>query len=573
MASTTALYTGLSGLNANARNLDVIGNNIANANTTAYKSNRLLFASQFARNLNLGSTPGDTNGGTNPAQIGLGVTVSGTQRNFSNGALSATGSQNDLAIEGSGFFAVQQGENRYYTRVGAFQQSSNNDLVTIGGERVLGYGIDGNFNVVPGTLKPLSIPLGQLRLAEASKNVRFTGNLNAGGTLPSRGSTTTLGALTTLDTGTGNAPITSASLLTDIRDANGSTTTPLFTVGQKIELVNAQKGGKVIPTAQFEVTATTTVQDYATFLNTTLGIDTSVTNPDTTTPGVTVDALGQITIIGNAGESNDLLIQKANIRQISATGATIGSPINVSKNASADGESVRTTFVAYDSLGNLVNVDVTLALDARDNNGTTWRYFLSSPDNKTGDPRLGTGTVKFDTAGQLISDQAISVNIDRTGTGAVTPLSIQLQFNSPTSLVSALSDTKSTLAATFQDGTPIGTLTSFSVGQDGIITGAFTNGLTRSIGQVALAKFSNPEGLVDVGNNLFAVGPNSGTPVIATPTTLGTGRIVGGSLELSNVDLAQEFINLIQASTGYSAASRVITTTDQLIQQLLVVGR
>ncbi len=78
MASTTAMFTGLSGLNANARNLDVIGNNIANVNTTAFKSNRMLFASQFARNLSMGSTPGDNTGGTNPAQIGLGVTIAGT---------------------------------------------------------------------------------------------------------------------------------------------------------------------------------------------------------------------------------------------------------------------------------------------------------------------------------------------------------------------------------------------------------------------------------------------------------------------------------------------------------------
>ncbi|MFN7022121.1 MAG: flagellar hook-basal body complex protein, partial [Phycisphaerales bacterium] len=103
--------------------------------------------------------------------------------------------------------------------------------------------------------------------------------------------------------------------------------------------------------------------------------------------------------------------------------------------------------------------------------------------------------------------------------------------------------------------------------------GGFTNGLTRTVGQVALATFSNPEGLVDIGSNLFTPGPNSGTPIIGEPLSLGAGRIVGGSLELSNVDLSQEFINLILASTGYSASSRVISTTDQLMQQLLVLGR
>ena len=106
-----------------------------------------------------------------------------------------------------------------------------------------------------------------------------------------------------------------------------------------------------------------------------------------------------------------------------------------------------------------------------------------------------------------------------------------------------------------------------------MIVGAFTNGLTRPLGQVALATFSNNDGLVEVGSNMFTTGPNSGTPQVTSPQTLGAGRIIGGALELSNVDLSQEFINLILASTGYSAASRVITTTDQLMQQLLVLGR
>ncbi|HWB20126.1 MAG TPA: flagellar hook-basal body complex protein, partial [Phycisphaerales bacterium] len=105
------------------------------------------------------------------------------------------------------------------------------------------------------------------------------------------------------------------------------------------------------------------------------------------------------------------------------------------------------------------------------------------------------------------------------------------------------------------------------------ISGSFTNGLTRTIGQIAMAKFSNPEGLVDVGNNNFRVGPNSGTALITTPGRFGTGNVIGGALELSNVDLSQEFINMILASTGYSASSRVITTTNDLINQLLQIGR
>ena len=129
------------------------------------------------------------------------------------------------------------------------------------------------------------------------------------------------------------------------------------------------------------------------------------------------------------------------------------------------------------------------------------------------------------------------------------------------------------LAAVFQDGSGIGTLANFSIGEDGLITGLFTNGLTRTVGQVAMATFANPEGLVDVGNNMFRVGPNSGEAIITEAFQFGTGRMLSGALELSNVDLSQEFINMILASTGYSAASRVISTTDELLDQLLILGR
>ena len=118
MASTTALFTGLAGLNSNARQLDVIGNNISNVNTTAYKSNRLQFSSAFNRTFSLGTSPNSSTGGSNPGQIGLGVTMAGTQRNFSNGAISPTGLNTDLAIEGNGFFVVERAGERLFTRAG-----------------------------------------------------------------------------------------------------------------------------------------------------------------------------------------------------------------------------------------------------------------------------------------------------------------------------------------------------------------------------------------------------------------------------------------------------------------------
>ncbi len=575
MASTTALFTGLSGLTANARSLDVIGNNIANSNTTAYKSNRLLFATQLSRNFSIGTVPSANSGGTNPGQIGLGVAVAGTQRDFSGGALSTTGDARDLAIEGDGFFIVNRGSTPYYTRAGAFRQNATNDLVTISGERVQGYGVDDRFNIVNGALVDLNIPVGTLTIAEATRNVQFAGNLNAAGDLPTQGSRHVLGALGLLGGPIGSDVLPSDSLVTDIEDpANAGE--PLFTVGQRLEINGAERGTKRIETMSLSIAADTTVQDILDFFTAALGINTGVpANPDGLAPGVSLDpATGVITIVGNVGEVNDFEFRTSDFIVRNPDGSTAATPFTFTREASADGESVRNTFVVFDSLGTPINVDISMVLESKQGgNGTTWRYFTDAGMDSDLQTALNTGTVSFDANGRLIGEDGFEVLIDRTGSGAASPLQFKVDLASETDSVTALQSETSTLAATFQDGAPIGTLASYSVGANGIITGAFTNGLTRTVGQVAIATFANAEGLVDVGSNLFSTGPNSGTAVIGPPQELGAGRIVGGALELSNVDLSQEFINLILASTGYSASSRVITTTDQLMQQLLVLGR
>ena len=152
MASTTALFTGLSGLISNSRRLDVIGNNISNVNTTAFKSNRIQFTPTFSRNFSLGSAPSGSTGGTNPGQIGLGVTIAGTQRNFNNGAIGATGVATDVAIEGDGFFIVDVAGSRAFTRSGNFVRNPQNELVTQSGARVMGFSVDEQFNVIEGDL-------------------------------------------------------------------------------------------------------------------------------------------------------------------------------------------------------------------------------------------------------------------------------------------------------------------------------------------------------------------------------------------------------------------------------------
>jgi flagellar hook protein FlgE len=574
MASTTAMFTALSGLSANSRWLDVTGNNVANVNTTSFKASRMLFSNAFSRTLAGATPPGANTGGTNPRQIGFGVQIAGVQRDFTGGAISPTGDARDLAIEGNGFFVVERGGETFYTRAGGFRTNADNELVNVAGERLQGYGINESFQVIPGALEDLTIPIGSLTLAEATRNVRFTGNLNAAGDVPTQGSLISLDALTRIGGAVAGIALEAATLLTDIADP-AAPAAPLFADGQSIELSGATKGSKTIERAAFDIDATSTVQDFMNFLTAALGINTtSGANPDGRTPGVSLDeASGVISIVGNTGTLADLEIESADIRMLDSSGAIIRQPFSPAKQVEADGESVRTTFSVFDSRGNPLTMDLTFVLESNSDTGSRWRWFAESADDSDLDLVLGTGTLDFDVFGQPIGTTTGEVELNRSTAGALDPLRFTLDFNRQPDGITSLADVSSAIASTFQDGSPIGTLTAYAIGEDGIITGAFTNGLTRTLGQVGLATFANSEGLIDRGGNLYSPSANSGNATVTTPLQLSAGRIVPGALELSNVDLSQEFINLILASTGYSASSRVITTTEQLMQQLLVLGR
>ena len=186
---------------------------------------------------------------------------------------------------------------------------------------------------------------------------------------------------------------------------------------------------------------------------------------------------------------------------------------------------------------------------------------------------LGTGTVSFDTDGQFATATSASLTIDRNNTGAVTPQTINVSFVNPDGSISALESVTSVVNTLSQDGSAIGTLSDFTISEDGTIVGVFSNSLLRDLGRIVLAKFANPQGLAEVGANMFDVTANSGDPQIVTAGTGGAGRIVGGALELSNVELSEQFINLITATTGFSASSRVLSTSDRLVQELLAATR
>ena len=204
--------------------------------------------------------------------------------------------------------------------------------------------------------------------------------------------------------------------------------------------------------------------------------------------------------------------------------------------------------------------------------GTEWTFLAESPD-AAGLPRIvGNGTLNFDATGNFLTATSSTVSIPRDN-GSDSPLVLELDFSEGADGLSSINDSNSSIAAISQDGFPGGELVSFAVGSDGVILGAFTNGVTRTLGRVALATFNNAAGLEDVGDNFFRAGPNSGSAFVNVPGGPGAGRIVSSALEMSNVDLSQEFVNMVLASTGYQASSRVINASNEMLDQLMLMAR
>jgi flagellar hook protein FlgE len=182
MGLASALSTALTGLTAAEATIDVVGNNLANSNTVGFKSSTASFATQFLQTQSLGSAPTGDSGGTNPRQIGLGTMIANITPDFSQGTIEISSNQMDMAIQGDGFFMVEgQGGNRYFTRNGIFKLNAEDQLTTITGSRLLGYGVDDQFELQTSVLEPLAIPLGSRQVSKATENVYLEGALSPQG--------------------------------------------------------------------------------------------------------------------------------------------------------------------------------------------------------------------------------------------------------------------------------------------------------------------------------------------------------------------------------------------------------
>jgi flagellar hook protein FlgE len=359
------------------------------------------------------------------------------------------------------------------------------------------------------------IPLGASSAAQASQSASFDGNLDAGGQIATGASVLNSQDLTTAD---GSGAPTGATLLSNVSSAS-TPTTALFSPGQVFTL-QGTVGGASTPPQTFTVKATSTLSDLMSFYQNSLGIDTTTPPPaGAPTPGVTLLPSGtdpnsvDISISGNVGTANTITLNGSSFSD--GIGA---SPFNFQSGTDANGivsdpngESITTNAQLYDSLGNPISVNITAVLSGTSATGTSWNFVAESPDSKDPslNPIVGTGTLSFNTQGKLVASTGTTINIDRTGTGAKSPLSVKMDFSN----VSSLTSTSSDFSMSSQDGSPLGSLNTFSIGSDGTIIGTFSNGLTRNLGQLAVATFNNPEGLTNEGGNLYASGADSGSPV------------------------------------------------------------
>ncbi|MCG3137976.1 MAG: hypothetical protein HJJLKODD_01832 [Phycisphaerae bacterium] len=559
MGLTSAMNTAATGLKSNSVMLETIGDNIANVNTTAFKSNRADLESQFAITLRDAAGPANGLGGVNPSQVGLGSAIGAIQRSFVQGSISATGSPADLAIDGQGFFILNDGVTDFYTRDGAFSLDVNNQLVSRDGLPVQGWSAaaDGTVDTT-GAVGTLNIPLGSLTQVQATSTAEIAGNLNADATVATVGAVQISAALATA------AGVASANTaLTDLVDGNGQA---LFVEGDVIEINDVAKGGLTLPATAFVVgTDGGSVQDFMDFMEGSFAIHTDAGLNDGA--GVTMNELGQIVVTSNVGEINAIDLDSTDIHNVTRQIA----PFTFTATTEAAGSGLTTSFLVYDSLGNSVDVRLRLVLESKDSLGTTWRYYAESTGDSDLSKAVGSGTISFDQNGQYIGATGDPLSVNRAGTGAADPLTFALDTTAMTALASGSAISEFTLAD--QDGKPFGTLVDYQIDRDGLIVGSFSNGLTENLGQVALATFINPQGLKMVTDNNYITTQNSGAATVTAANTNSAGRIQSGALELSNVDLAREFIGLINASTGFSAASRVITAADQLLQELLLIAR
>ena len=491
-----SLFIGVTGLNAFQNQIDVISNNIANTGTNGYKGQRVTFADLLYQQQGFASAPSQSRGGVNPIDVGLGVKVNTVDTVFQQGGLQTTGINTDLAINGDGFFILNNVNGQgipSYTRNGAFSLNQNGLLYDpSSGLAVQGYMAGPNGQITSsGTPGSINIPIGLKSQAAAT------------------------GGASSVKVGPNGDSVFDMSLGGNLDQ------TQWIKEEQQVGAGGAAGAGAT-------KTVTTTLYD-------------SLGNAHQATLVYAPDATGATAV------SNGL---PATVNNAAGTATAVGS---------------RWKVTASFTDGTLINgaaAPQTLGYAYFDQNG---QYInTSSLTTPTAATVHTAGTPASAAAGDALNITAWGAV---PGNAAAPGGLIGVDYSQQTSLAGGY-----TANVLTQNGFAQGLLSNITIGQDGSVLGAFTNGQSKNLAQVAVATFQNEQGLDRVGGNMFKGNANTGLAQIGTATNGRFGAIQSGALEQSNVSLADEFTKMILAQRSFQANAKSISVADQDLQLVVTPG-
>ena len=556
---SSALSSGVTGLQAHQKMLDVAGNNLANVNTTAFKASRIDFAELLSETIKEASQATGQVGGTNPQQMGSGVTVSGITPNMTQGSIVDTGNSLDVAIEGEGYFVVNDGEQDLYTRAGEFAVDEESMLVDPAtGYRVQRIGTAGELDgfQIPGDTN-MRIPYDVAMPAKSTSEITVSGNLSSDASSTPTAQVLTSSVSYTYGGGTEAASTTEIDQLDQF--SGGSGTDGQLGSGQSgtITIAGYDPDGTVLSDGlTFSVSDDTTIGDLIDHLN------------NNVLSGATASFVsGQIRIT-----DNETGYSRSDITMTYSGDGSLETPAYF-EIAAVGGEEVKDVSIAvYDSQG---GEHVLSAAFVRTETANEWDLVLTSITGNVHEIALESRRINgitFDAGTGAYAGLSGSGASQFTATFANdTAHPQELEFSLGTvgkfdGLTQFAGD--STAVVQDQDGYEAGRLSTVSVNNEGTVIGAFSNGIKKDLATLQIALFQNAAGLESIGGGYFTPSANSGETMTTQAMSGGAGTVHGGALEKSNADVATEFVNLINAQNGYQANARTIRVANAILQEL-----
>ena len=529
----SAISIGTTGLTASEKQMDVIGNNLANSNTVGFKAGNTYFASMFNQSL---SSSGSM-------AVGQGVKVAAVATQFSQGSFETTGNATDLAIDGEGFFVVKDANGAaYYTRAGAFHVSKEGLLVDGNNYKVQGFSADTEAE------KPQDISFDKaMSKAKATTEISLGANLDD-------------------NTPCGERFNVSQNVFDSRGQIHNLSITFLKTEGNGMWGFDAKLDGTNLSDATEQQASGVTFDSNGALL----GMFKSTIDGDP----VVVSAGGAIASVTKPGQ---LYKTATGIELTKGTvgGWTVTAPGGIGtdpgyENAIAWQETIDGKEVLKVDLDGKGGSDITFDLGATTGNawlaGNTVTFGVTKTDADLADVTLCFGALSSNPNGEVSTIGLTS------GTGATTKNKINWDLVGNTAEAVSGYASPSVLKSLSDNGYTFGILKSINVENNGVINCFFTNGQTSKLGQLILASFRDPSGLTRIGN-YFGATSSSGDAIPNKAGSSGLGEIKNHSLEISNTDVAKEFINMITAQRAYQASSRIITTADQMLTELMNIKR